>query len=108
VTTSREWSDKTAVFTWVTGARATFTFTGTSVRWIGYRGPLGGIARVFLDGALVAEIDTYSADDIAQSIDYQATGLPAGSHTLMIENTGEKNPLSQQPYIAVDSFDISF
>src|SRR6185503_8869938 len=108
VTISREWSDKTAVFTWVTGAQATFTFTVTSVRWIGYRGPLGGIARLFLDGVVVAEVDTYSAADIAQAILYEVTGLAAGSHVLTIEATGEKNPLSQQPYLAVDSFDLNF
>ena len=108
VTTSREWSDKTAVFTWVTGAHATFTFTGTSVRWISYRGSLGGIARVFLDGNLVAEVDTYSGEDIGQNILYEARGLAAGSHVLLIETTGEKNPLSQQSYIAIDAFDINF
>lgn len=108
VTVSRAWSDKTAVFTWVTGAHATFTFTGTSVRWIGYRGPLGGIARVFLDGALVAQVDTYSADEAAPSIVYEAKGLAAGSHMLMIEVTGEMNPFAQNPYIAVDAFDINF
>ena len=108
VTTSREWSDKTAVFTWVTGAHATFTFTGTSVRWISYRGSLGGIARVFLDGTLVAQVDTYSGEDIGQNILYEARGLAAGSHALMIEATGEKNPLAQQAYIAIDAFDINF
>jgi hypothetical protein len=107
VTVSRAWSDRTAVFTWVAGARATLTFTGPSVRWIGFRGPIGGIARVFLDGA-VTEVDTYSADEHAQTVVYQATGLSAGSHTLTIEVTGEMNLLSQQPFIAVDAFDVNF
>lgn len=108
VTVSRAWSDKTAVFTWVTNAHATFTFNGASVRWISYRGPLGGIARVLLDGNVVAEIDTYSANDEAQAILYQATGLAAGSHVLTIVATGQMNLQSRDPYIAIDAFDISF
>ena len=72
VTVSRAWSDKTSLFTWVTNAHAIFSFTSTSVRWIGYRGPLGGIARVYLDGTFVRDIDTYSADETHQAILYEA------------------------------------
>ena len=108
VTVSRAWSERTAVYTWVAGAHATFTFTGASVRWIGYRGPLGGIGRVYLDGTLVAQIDTYAANDDVQAIVYETKGLSGGSHVLTIEVTGEMNPLSQKPFIAVDAFDINF
>src|SRR2546428_449385 len=39
------WSGGTTAYSRVPGAKATFTFTGTSVTWIGYRsGNLGGIA----------------------------------------------------------------
>jgi hypothetical protein len=108
VTVSRAWSDRTAVFTWVANAHATFSFSGTSVRWIGYRGPFGGIARVFLDGNFVTQIDTYAADELVQGITYETRGLAAGSHTLTIVVTGEMNPLSQKPFVAVDAFDIDF
>jgi len=56
----------------------------------------------------VARVDTYSAEDSGQVIDYEATGLAAGSHVLTIETTGEMNPLSTQAYIAIDAFDINF
>jgi hypothetical protein len=108
VTVSRAWSEKTAVFTWVTDAHAIFNFTGTSVRWISYRGPLGGIARVYLDGIFVRDIDTYAADETHQAIMYEATGLAPGSHVLTIVNTGQMNPLSRNPYISVDAFDTNF
>jgi hypothetical protein len=107
-TVSRAWSDRTAVFTWVAGARATIAFSGRSVRWIGYRGPLGGIARIYLDGHLVAEVDTYAADEKEQVILYEATGLTVGAHALTVEVTGEMNVLAQQPFIAVDAFDVDF
>jgi hypothetical protein len=61
-----------------------------------------------LDGNVVAEIDTYSANDEAQAILYQATGLAAGSHVLTIVATGQMNLQSRDPYIAIDAFDISF
>ena len=108
VTVSRAWSDRTAVFSWVAGARATLAFTGTSVRWVGYRGPIGGIARVFLDGDFVGQVDTYAAEETAQAILYEASGLAAGAHVLAIEVTGEMNLLAQNPFIAVDAFDIEF
>jgi predicted secreted Zn-dependent protease len=108
LTVSRAWSDRTAVFTWEANAQATFAFTGTSVRWIGYRGPIGGIAEVFLDGTFVGQIDTYRADEEAKAVVYSAKGLAAGNHTLRIRVTGEMNPLSQKPFIALDAFDVNF
>jgi hypothetical protein len=107
-TVSRAWSDRTAVYTWVATARATLTFSGTSIRWIGYRGPMGGIARLFLDGTFVGAIDTYAAEETVQGIVYEAAGLAAGSHTLRIEVTGEMHPLAQKPFIAIDAFDVNF
>jgi hypothetical protein len=108
MTVSRAWSDRTAVFTWVKGAHAIFTFDGSSVRWIGYRGPLGGIADIYMDGHHVGRIDTYAVEETAQAILYEATGLAPGRHVVTIVNTGEMNPLSRDPFIAVDAFDVDF
>jgi hypothetical protein len=108
VTVSRAWSDRTAVYTWVATSHATFTFTGRSVRWIGYRGPMGGIARLFVDGTFIGLIDTYAADEEVQTVIYEANGLSSGSHMLRIEVTGEMNPLAQKPFVAIDAFDVDF
>ena len=89
------------------GMRATFSFTGTSVSWIGARGPHTGIARVWLDGALVAEVDTYRTTEEIQANVYSATGLAAANHTLTIEVTGLKNAASTDTYIVVDAFDVT-
>ncbi len=88
------------------GAQATFTFTGTGVRWIGARGPQTGIARVFLDGAFVEDIDTYALTEGPQHTDFTATGLAAGTHTLTIQVIG-KNPLSTNVWILIDAFDVT-
>ena len=104
---TRPWSGGTATYTASIGARATFTFTGTAVSWIGYRGPYGGIARVFLDGTLVTEVDVYAATEEVPAVDFTASGLAPGNHTLMIELTDKKNPSAISTEIAVDAFDVT-
>src|SRR5204862_1530304 len=88
------------------GAQATFTFTGTSVSWIGGRWVEEGIARVFLDGGFVTEVDTYSKTKEVQVPLFTAVGLADTSHTLTIEVTGRKNIASNLPFVLVDAFDV--
>ncbi len=85
------------------GAQATFTFTGTSVSWIGGRWVEEGIARVFLDGSFVTEVDTYSKTKEVQVPLFTAVGLANTSHTLTIEVTGQKNVASNLPFVLVDA-----
>src|SRR5205814_8377550 len=81
------------------------TFTGTSVSWIGGRWVEEGIARVFLDGSFVTEVDTYSKTKEVQVPLFTAVGLADTSHTLTIEVTGRKNVASNLPFVLVDAFD---
>jgi hypothetical protein len=87
------------------GARATFTFTGTAVKWIGYRDTWAGIANVYIDGVLKSQVDTYSASQQAQAVNYSITGLSSGSHTITIEVTSTKNTSAQSAWVWVDAFD---
>jgi hypothetical protein len=101
------WSGETAAYSATSGAQATFTFTGTAVRWIGQRAFGGGIARVQLDGVAMGQIDTFAPiQEEDQAVMYSATGLANASHTLTIEVTGQKNPSAQGAFIYVDAFDI--
>jgi Big-like domain-containing protein len=102
---NRAWSMRTVAVSGEPGAQATFTFSGTSVSWIGTRKSTTGIARVYLDGAFVTEIDTYAATDGLQNTIFRVSDLAAGTHTLTIEVTGRKNPASDSAYIVVDAFD---
>src|SRR5499427_7376474 len=88
------------------GAQATFTFTGTSVCWIGGRSDETGIAQVFLDGTLVAQVDTYSKTKEVQVPLFTAAGLANTSHTLMISVTGQRNAAATLAFILVDAFDV--
>jgi hypothetical protein len=89
------------------GALAEFTFTGTAVRWLGRRGPHSGIARVFLDGVFMAEIDMFQRLEELQVPIFSADGLADASHTLMIEVTGLRNPSATDVGIVVDAFEVT-
>ena len=66
--TSEAWNGGTAATATTAGSGVTVSFVGTSVSWVGFRGPQTGIAQVFLDGALQAEVDTYSSTAIQAPI----------------------------------------
>ena len=86
-------------------AVAKFTYTGTGVDWITATGPAGGMARVTVDGSLVAIVDLYSATAASQVVEsYQ--GLAPGSHTLAVTLVGSKNPLSTGHEVVIDAFVI--
>jgi hypothetical protein len=111
---SRDWSGTapntaggTAALTRTAGERATVSFTGTGVSWIGLRGPSYGIARVLVDGVLAATVDTYAATEEVQAVVYTASGLSDGAHTLTVEVAGERNPASIDSLIVVDAFDVT-
>jgi hypothetical protein len=105
---NRSWSEGTISESNTPGARATFTFTGTSVSWIGCRKLTTGIANVYLDGVFVKQIDTFEPPPIEgyQNTVFRADGLASGTHTLTIEATGNKNPAAAANYIVVDAFDV--
>ena len=104
---NRTWSEGTAAVSNTPGSRAIFSFSGTEVRWVGFRAERTGIARVYLDGVFVAEVDTYAAGaEGYQATAYTIAGLAPGAHTLEIEATGRSHPAATNNYVAVDAFDV--
>jgi len=88
------------------GSRATITFNGTAITWIGYRDQSSGIARVYVDGLLTATVDTYLSPSQAQTPVYTVNGLVSGTHTLTIEATDTHDANSNESWIWVDAFDV--
>ncbi len=105
--TSTYWSGSYAHVSTTPGAQATLTFNGTSISWIGYRGPDSGIARVFLDGVFAGEVDLYFSDPRIQAIVFTSPPLADANHTLTIEATGLKNAASSDARVVVDAFDVT-
>jgi len=104
---NRPWSDGTSAVAYAGGGRATFRFTGTSVSWIGFRAARTGIARVYIDDAFVADVDTYTpTGEGVQNTVFTAADLVDGPHTLTIEATGRKNPAATNSYVVIDAFDV--
>jgi hypothetical protein len=101
------WSGGTAVQSTVAGATASFTFTGTSVRWIGSRGRGMGKASVSVDGGPAREVDLFARpnDEISTPI-ITFYELGEGQHTLTIRVTGEKNREATSNVVVVDAFDV--
>jgi hypothetical protein len=88
------------------GSRVTFSFTGTAVRWIGYRDEWSGRAKVYLDGSYKRTVDTYASPTKAQAVLYSVTGLARRTHTLVIEVTGRRSWASQGAWVWVDAFEV--
>lgn len=102
---NRVWSEGHVATSNQTGATLTFSFTGTSVSWIGCRkSSAGGSANVYIDGVLVKQVklsQSYPIEGYQMTI-FRADGLADGPHTLMIEVTSSNNG----PYVVVDAFDV--
>ena len=101
------WSGDSAMQSTVAGATASFTFVGTSVRWIGSRGRGMGIASVRVDGGPAREVDLFArpADEVHTEV-ITISDLSAGQHTLTIEVTGRANTEAQSNVVVVDAFDV--
>jgi hypothetical protein len=104
---NRTWSEGTAAVASAAGASVSFSFTGTEVRWIGFRAARTGIANVYVDGLFVAEVDTYApAAEGYQDTVYTASALAPGAHTITVEATGRKHPEATSNYVVLDAFDV--
>jgi hypothetical protein len=94
-----------AALTNTQGARATMTFVGTGVSWIGVTDAWAGLATVYLDGAMQV-VDTYGNVTRYQQTLYTATGLSAGPHTISIEITHERDARRSGSWVWIDGFDV--
>lgn len=83
-----------------TGATVWFTFSGTSITWIGPKGPTRGQANVYLDEELVATVDVYASRYRARAEIFSTTFARSGTHTITIEVVGTPG----RETIAVDEF----
>ncbi len=62
------------------GARATFRFSGTSVTWIGAHTPDSGMARLYLDGQLVKDLNLFGLSNDRHPRVFPARDSPGRPH----------------------------
>ncbi|KAL4246063.1 Copper radical oxidase [Abortiporus biennis] len=90
-----------------TNAAMTFTFTGTGIEWFGNTDRRHGIAKVYLDGKLLQQVDAWSARTMSQQRLFWIFDLPLAKHTLKIVNSGERRDGSFGNIIDVDALVVS-
>jgi photosystem II stability/assembly factor-like uncharacterized protein len=91
-----------------TGGTAELLFYGNSVKWVGEKAPIGGIAAVYLNGSFQTEIDLYASSIEWRKVLFSATNLKSGLHKIAIQVTGAKNPSSTGMFVFVDSFEAGY
>jgi hypothetical protein len=84
------------------GAAATFTFSGTGIKWVTRKGPSQGIASVTIDGQTKGNVDLYATT--SQGFSQKYPGLTSGKHKIVIKVTGTKDAASGNTSVAVDAF----
>jgi hypothetical protein len=75
-------------FATAAGASARYTFTGRGIALVATRGPDRGAVKVYLDGALVATIDTHAAALQFRTAVWSRTFAASGFHTLRLVVVG--------------------
>jgi chitodextrinase len=97
-------------------SEASFSFTGTKIRYYGATRYDLGIADVYLDGVKVATVDLFgqNGEEVYDKLLYESGILPMGPHTLTIKatNTTNQSPSSawntaKGTNIFIDAFEYS-
>jgi hypothetical protein len=101
---ARVWSEGQTATSNVPGSTATFSFTGTSVSWIGCeKDSASGVADVFLDGIFQTTVrlnQNYPIEGYQMTV-FRKDGLVFGPHTLTVKVVNNDGS-----YVVVDAFDV--
>lgn len=89
--------------TYSSQARVAFTFEGSSAQWISRLSPTSGIARVAIDGTVVATVDRYASSNSYKKVVWETRSLDPGTHTIEIISTGSKNAAATGNSTIVDA-----
>ncbi len=98
------WSDDH--WTGNVGDTATVTFTGTGIALLSVRDTNYGLAAVSIDGGAETTVDLYSANRAGEQVNYLSPKLAAGTHTLRVRNTGQRNAASSGTLIELDRAEV--
>ena len=79
-----------------------YTFTDRAVAWVTTFGPTRGLARVYVDGVLVATIDCVAPGMIGRRVAFAKSWSSSASHTIRIVVVGTPN----RPRVDLDAFEV--
>jgi hypothetical protein len=86
-------------YTSTDGDAVSYTFDGTGIQMLSETNDDEGSADVFIDGRKVSTVSGHGPVRLAQQAMVSVTGLPKGTHTLRVVNTGGS-------YLLVDGFTV--
>jgi hypothetical protein len=84
------------------GANAAFAFTGRAIAWVSTFNATRGVAKVYLDGTLVATIDTHAAGSTNSRVAFARAWASSGPHTIRIVVSGP----AMGPRLDIDAFEV--
>lgn len=90
----------------VAGAKYSFSFRGTAVKWVSVLGPSMGEASVYIDGVLKGTFNNYAAK-LTYGAGHSISGLTDGPHILQILVLGKHSAPATRARVAVDGFVVS-
>jgi Tfp pilus assembly protein PilE len=98
--------DNTESWSQTAGNYVKYTFTGTSIEWIGPKWSNQGYANVLIDGNQVGtDVNTYSSANADQQVLFADSGLTNTTHTIEIYVVGGTAPPgSSASYVPIDEF----
>ena len=82
------------------GAAATFTFTGSGIAWVAYRGPDRGSVGIYIDDVFVKNISLYAKTYSSKQIAFAYNWTENARHTIKIVALGT----AHHPRVDVDAF----
>ena len=97
-----EYSGGSVAYASAAGASVKYAFTGRAIAWVSTFHWSRGTAKVYLDGVLVATIDTYRSTTTVRKVAFAKTWSSSGFHTLRIVLVGTLN----RPRVDVDALEV--
>ena len=88
------------------GSKATLSFVGTGITWIGTASQDQGLADLYIDEKYITTVDQYSTTPNSMVRLWSLANMAYGPHRISIEVLGKKNPKSKGYRIEIDSLDI--
>ena len=85
------------------GDSVSYTFTGSSFAWVGKKASSRGAAQVYVDGTLMATIDTHRSTGLARAVLYRQSWDKPGEHTVLLVVAGTQD----RPRVDLDGFVVA-
>jgi len=85
------------------GDSVSYSFSGSSFAWVGKKATDRGAAQVYVDGTLIATVDTHRSRGMARTILYSQSWSQTGDHAVQLVVVGTEG----RPRVDLDGFVVA-